>query len=271
MLKLKRYAIQTTPDDTAHLVHVQLPRVNYRALFLTLRYPVLWVHEELLQAWLPLEVDFNFINRLSAYKAPDERFERRLMALGLNVEPIPSRAVLAESMRRDGVVIVRGLFTRGMCKQLADYYFRQPETHNRWDDLPGTKRTSVNNMLLMRHMHQSTENLARAMLGDVKTSYSFTSAYESGTVLPVHTDRPQCVYNASVMLAIDPSSADPKRWPLMISVNDKVNVAALDIGDAVYYSGIRDPHWREMLPADVQGVLGMFFHYVNEDFTGSLD
>jgi hypothetical protein len=174
-------------------------------------------------------------------------------------------------MKRDGYVVVRKLFAKGACMQMADYYFRQPEAHDRWHDMPGIKRTSVNNSPLMRLAHQSTETLARYLLGAVKTSYSFTSAYESGTTLPVHTDRPQCMHNASVILAIDPSTADPKRWPLMISINGVVHKAELGVGDAVYYSGVKDPHWRDALPEDVQGLLGTFFHYVSDDFAGSLD
>lgn len=265
---IKPYAIQLSPHDP---LPARLPRVDYEALSRTLRYPVLWVYEEVLKTWLPREVESGFIDQLRTYTANDERFERRLHALGLLNEPIPAWDELGASMNRDGYVIVRGLFAKGMCKQMADYYFRQPETHDRWQDMPGIKRTSVNDSPLMRLAHQSTEALAKHILGSVKTSYSFTSAYESGTILPRHTDRPQCMYNASVMLAIDPSNADPKRWPLMISVNDKIDSAELGIGDAVFYSGVRDPHWREVLPADVQGVLGTFLHYVDESFSGSLD
>lgn len=266
---VKPYAIQASPQDPLQVP--ALARVDYDALKRTLRYPLLWVYEEHLQAWLPREVDFGFIDRLRAYQGGDEQFDRRLQKLGLLHEQHATWDSLADAMKRQGFVIVRGLFPVGVCYQMADYYFRQPETHNRWPDMPGIKRTSVNNSPLMRLAHQSTEALARHVLGPIKTSYSFTSAYESGTVLPVHTDRPQCVYNASVMLSIDPSTADPKRWPLMISVNGVTNVAELGIGDAVFYSGVRDPHWRDVLPADVQGVLGTFLHYVHEDFTGSLD
>lgn len=269
MIKIKPYSIQASHQD--RLQAALLPRVDYNALSKTLRYPLLWVYENMLQAWLPREVDFSFIDRLRAYTSDDERFERRLCALGLAEEPLPAWEELAANLKRDGYVVVRKLFARGACAQMADYYFRQPETHDRWNDMPGIKRTSVNNSPFMRLAHQSTETLARYLLGSIKTSYSFTSAYESGTILPKHTDRPQCFYNASVMLSADPLNADLKRWPLMIMINDVQHAAALDVGDAVFYSGVKDPHWRDMLPADIYGVLGTFFHYVDNDFTGSLD
>ena len=269
MVKLKPYSIQASQQDELQIT--LLPRVNYDILSKTLRYPLLWVHEPMLQAWLPREVDFNFIDRLRSYTHDDERFERRLSSLGLVDEPLPTWEELAASMKRDGYVVVRNFFPQGACTLMADYFFRQPETHDRWRDMPGIKRTSVNNSPLMRLAHQSTELLTRYLLGPIKTSYSFTSAYEGGTTLPRHVDRPQCMYNASVMLAIDPSTADSKSWPLMISIDGTVHSAELGIGDAVYYSGVRDPHWREVLPANVQGVLGTFFHYVSEDFAGTLD
>lgn len=266
-MTLKPYIIQLSEEDPLNIPFLE--RVDYRALAQTLRYPLLWVYEGILNSWLPLEVDRAFINRV-AYAA-DDRFNRRLELLGLNQEEQQPWAELNAEMRANGYVIVKNIFSKGVCKLMADYYFRQPETHDRWHDMPGIKRTSVNNSPLMRLAHQSTEQLAKAILGDIKTSYSFTSAYESGTVLPRHTDRPQCVYNASIMLSSDPSTADLKRWPLKLEINGVIHEAKLDVGDAVFYSGVKDPHWRDELPADINGVLGTFFHYVDSTFTGSLD
>lgn len=269
-MNLKPYKIQLSPASSIDIP--KLSRVDYSALFSTLRFPLIWVYEHYLQAWLPREVDSQFLQALASYKPGDERLERRIALLGLAEEPAKLWWENAKSnFERDGYVVVKGLLHPGLCGQLADYYFRQPELHERWQDMPGIKRTSVNNSPLMRLVHQSTEVFARYVLGDVKTSYSFTSAYEAGTTLPKHTDRPQCVYNASIVLSSDPTVADTKRWPLMIEANGKVGAASLEIGDGVFYSGVRDPHWREALPTDINGLLGSFFHYVPSSFTGSLD
>lgn len=269
-MHLKPYKIQLSARDSVDIP--RLPRVDYDALFSTLRFPLVWVYEHYLQAWLPREVDTSFVISLCTYIPGNALLERRILQLGLAEEPVSLWWEDAKTMfETDGYVVVKGLFHPGLCKQFADYYFRQPETHERWQDMPGIKRTSVNNSPLMRLAHQSTETFAKYVLGDVKTSYSFTSAYEAGTVLPRHTDRPQCVYNASIVLASDPTVADTKRWPLMIETKGAVRAAALDVGDAVFYSGVRDQHWRDELPADINGLLGAFFHYVPSSFTGSLD
>lgn len=268
-MNLKPYAIQTATSGLPPDVAV-LSRVDYVALNRTLHYPLLWVYEELLQAWLPHEVDEDLIDRLRSYTGNDERLERRLAMLGLVNEFIPAWDELAIAMKRDGFVVVQGLFSAGMCKQMVDYYERQPELHERWPDLPGIKRTSVNDSPLMRLAHQSTEALARYMLGDIKTSYSFTASYEVGTILPRHIDRSQCVYNASIMLGIDPLTIDPKAWPLMIEIDGRVNVVKLNIGDAVFYSGVKNPHWRDIMPNGVNKIVGTFFHFVPTAFTGSL-
>ena len=266
---LKTYIIQRTPYETVPGEH--LHRVDYEELLKTLRFPVMWVYEHYLQAWLPREVDERLLMSLTGYRPDNERLTRRLEALGLLEGPQVNWEDLRAQFKADGYVRVPKLVPPGYCAQLADYFYRQPETHERWPDMPGIKRTSVNDSPLMRLVHEATLKLSRYVLADdIKTSYSFTAAYEAGTVLPRHTDRPQCVYNASLILGIDPSSADPKAWPLFIEVKGVLHAAALDIGDAVFYAGTRDPHWRDELPSNVHKLLGTFLHYVPASFAGSL-
>lgn len=269
-MPIKPYSIQLTATDPIDAP--RLTRVDYDALCMTLRFPVIWVYEHFLQAWLPREVDHGFIRQLVNYRPGDERLERRIEQLGLfEEEPVTRWEDAKAAFERDGYTVVKRMFHPGLCKQLADYYYRQPELHDRWKDMPGIKRTSVNNSPLMRLVHQSSERFAKYVIGDIKTSYSFTSAYEAGTILPRHTDRPQCVFNASVILGIDPSNADPKAWPLHIEIDGREHLAHLNVGDAVFYSGVKDPHWREELPSNVHMLLGTFFHFVRADWTGSLD
>jgi alkylated DNA repair dioxygenase AlkB len=104
----------------------------------------------------------------------------------------------------------------------------------------------------------------------IKTSYSFASAYESGTALPAHTDRPQCVFNVSLLLGSAPEDATLSDWPLYIRRDNQDHRVDLEAGDGVLYSGTQDLHWREKLPEHLTSVLGVFFHYVPQGFTGSL-
>ena len=65
-----------------------------------------------------------------------------------------------------------------------------------------------------------------------------------------------------------PSLSD---WPLYVKTGDSVYSAKLEIGDAVLYSGTKDLHWRDQMPDNLNNVLGVFFHYVQKNFSGSLD
>ena len=245
----------------------RFPRVNYAALVDTLRFPVIWVYEDYLQAWLPREVDLMCLRKLSNGTLD----QRRLEALGLIEQPLRHWNDLKADLERDGFVIVRQLLPATYCSQLVDYFYRQPDLIERWRDMDGIKRTSMNNSPLMRLVHESTQHLARYVLGDVKTSYSFTASYETGTILPKHTDRPQCVFNASLMLGSNPSGEDLSVWPLHLKVDETVHSIGLNVGDAVFYRGTRDLHWRDEIPASLKSVLGTFLHYVPADFKGSLD
>jgi hypothetical protein len=266
---LKTYIIQRSILEP--IPCERLHRVDYDELLKTMRFPLMWVYEHYLQAWLPREVDERLILSMTGYRLDNDRLMRRLTVLGLLEVPQLRWEDLKDQLKADGYVKVPGIVPAGYCAQLADYFYRQPEVHERWPDMPGIKRTSVNDSPLMRLVHEATLKLALYVLdADIKTSYSFTAAYEAGTVLPRHTDRPQCVYNASVILGVDPSSADPKEWPLFIEVNGVPHAAKLNVGDAVFYAGTRDPHWRNELPANMHRLLGTFFHYVPADFAGSL-
>lgn len=265
---IKPFIAQESPHEIPSQVPL-LPRVDYHALLDTLRFPIIWVYEDYLQAWLPREVDSLFLQKLQANPG-DLKLIPRLDRLGMLESPQMTWDKLRAKFQTDGYVVVK-LLPSGYCSQLYDYFFRQPELTERWADMEGIKRTSVNNSPLMRLIHQSTELMVQYVIGDVKTSYSFTSAYEAGTNLPRHTDRPQCVYNASVMLGSNPAGVSLAGWPLFIEVDGKVNRVELEVGDAVFYSGVKDPHWRDVIPSSLKGVLGTFFHYVPSSFTGSLD
>lgn len=265
---MKRHIVQVTSNDP--IPEPRLHRVDYQRLCRTLHFPLLWVYEPHLEAWLPREVDQECCDILLSGRLT-ENFSRRLELLGMAEDAIEPKERLKHDFLSTGMVVVKHLLPKGYCKQLVDYYRRRPEVQDRWQDLPGIKRTSVNNSPLMRLVHQSTEGFVRHIVGDVKTSYSFTSAYEAGSTLPAHTDRPQCAFNASVILGVDPLDADPREWPLWIETRIGVRAAKLEVGDAVLYSGVKDKHWRDALPESVHGLLGAFFHYVPADFTGSLD
>ena len=283
-IKLRPYVIQETGPgmvwDTSSppMPFFNIPRVDYGELLDSLRYPLIWSYDSLLQGYIPGEVDYAFLKWLQTLPSefdseslpPGRLYQLKIAGL---IEPANRKdpVELTQQMSLQGYVkipqLLDGEYTRLFISQ---YYWRNSHLIERHRDLEGVKRTSVNDLALMRLFHQLSEKLVQSIVPEkIKTSYSFTSAYESGSTLPAHTDRPQCVYNISMMLASQPRTS-LSGWPLFIKHYDVVNSVPLEPGDAVIYSGTNDLHWRDKMPENLSSVLGVFFHYVPVDFTGVL-
>lgn len=278
-MELRPYKIQESRQRLPDQDLYSLSRVDYDALLDTLKFPVVWSYDRMLESWFPAEVDFAFVAFL---KSLPTRFDEKGLAVGRFqqlrraglVEPNRrSREAMLSEIQTKGYVRIQQLLDSEYCRYLmVNYYARNDHMHERHPDMEGIKRTSVNNMPLMRLIHQATEKFVNSMIPErVKTSYSFCAAYEPGSNLPAHTDRPQCVYNISMMLGSAPFRASLAGWPLFIKRGDETNAVTLELGDAVLYSGTRDLHWRDVMPKGLGLVLGVFLHYVPFDFTGSLD
>lgn len=102
--------------------------------------------------------------------------------------------------------------------------------------------------------------LSERLATPVKKSYSFLSLYRDGGICPRHTDRPQCKYT------IDLCVSQKDVWPIYI---DDMPYRLFE-NDAVIYSGTDSPHYRQRLQEGNYCYL-IFFHFVPEDFVGSLD
>lgn len=280
-MELKPFKIQESRDRLPDQQLYSMPRVDYDALLDGLRYPIIWSYDQLLESWLPAEADFSFIafvrslSRAGSFdpkELPQARFQQ-LRRAGLIEPNRRTRQKLLTEMQTKGFVRIPQFLDAEYSRyMMLNYYGRNDHMHERFPDLPGIKRSSVNNMPLMRLIHQSSEKLVNSLIPErVKTSYSFCAAYEPGSNLPAHTDRPQCVYNISLMLGSVPFRASLSGWPLYIKHGEETTAVALEVGDAVLYSGTRDLHWREVMPSNLELVLGVFLHFVPYDFTGSLD
>ena len=104
----------------------------------------------------------------------------------------------------------------------------------------------------------------------VIASYCYLSCYEAGSVLARHKDRPQCAYNLSLVLDMTGPVGEPEPWPIYVEIDGHPEPILLRVGDAVAYSGTELWHWREALPWGQRAIV-CFFHFVPEDFSGSLD
>lgn len=266
---MKPFIIQESPEQRFQAV-LKEHRVDFDKLFADLQYPVVWSYDRWLNGYTPGELSTAGVERLRHGTWTEEIDGPALRKAGLFEPHRPTWEQLRIDFQRDGLVRLPSLFAPEYAAWLSEYFYRQPK-RDRWPDMEGIVRTSLNDLPVMRLLHQQTEALISYVISEkVTPSYSFTSGYEAGSNLPRHTDRPQCVYNISIVLSIEPADQDPRSWPLWIERDGRPFVIRLSAGDGVLYSGVRDPHWRDTMPQGWTAVTGVFFHYVNEGFAGSL-
>lgn len=142
------------------------------------------------------------------------------------------------------------------------------------------------------NIHNQLTDYASELFGErVKPSYSFLSMYDIGGQCPLHIDRPQCRYTIDYLIRQDQKNP----WPICIGpqMSDKErdtvtnphpstdeerlaviqttdwSTCNLKPNDAVCYSGTNSWHYR---PTKSEGSVDLvFFHFVPEGFSGSLD
>jgi hypothetical protein len=103
----------------------------------------------------------------------------------------------------------------------------------------------------------------------VKPSYVYMASYKAGAILEAHTDRVQCDYSVTLCLDYSPDPRATTPWPLYLHKKSGKVTVFQAIGDALLYRGCQIPHSREALPEGHTST-SIFFHFVREDFTGSL-
>ena len=122
-----------------------------------------------------------------------------------------------------------------------------------------------------RFFHRQIATKLSAVAGErVKPSYVYLASYLAGAELKKHVDREQCEYSITFCLDFSPEPALGTPWPICLDTpTGKVKVYQA-MGDGLAYRGTRLPHYRSRL-ADGRTSTSIFFHYVAEDFRGSLD
>lgn len=89
-------------------------------------------------------------------------------------------------------------------------------------------------------------------------------------MLKQHVDREQCEFSVTLCLDYSPEPRVATPWPLRLHKPSGTVTIFQAIGDALLYRGRELPHSREALPEGHTST-SIFFHYVRESFTGSLD
>ena len=157
-------------------------------------------------------------------------------------------------------------------------------------------RTQAHNVPFFVAIHHQLTEVACDILGErVKPSYVFLSRYTDKGICPLHMDRHQCRYTLDYLvrqssdkpwpiyvsdqmsdearLALDenPALAHPKTDEQIVAVKNEQTWHQIDMepNDAVALSGSHSWHYRDRIPEGTADLL--FFHFVPENFNGTLD
>jgi hypothetical protein len=141
----------------------------------------------------------------------------------------------------------------------------------RLGDRQSARRYIAYNEPVARFFHQQIAESLTAIAGEpVKPSYVYMASYLSGAELKKHTDRAQCEFSITLCLDFSPEPKCETPWPIELDTPTGSVKVYQALGDGLAYRGTRLPHYRGVL-AKGQTSTSIFFHYVAEDFAGSLD
>lgn len=141
----------------------------------------------------------------------------------------------------------------------------------RLGDGQSPRRYVAYNDPVARFFHNDITSTLSALAGEpLKPSYVYLASYMSGAELKKHTDREQCEFSITLCLDFAPEPELATPWPIRLETARGTVTVYQALGDGLAYRGTRLPHYRERL-GEGQTSTSIFFHYVSEDFAGSLD
>ena len=118
--------------------------------------------------------------------------------------------------------------------------------------------------------HQLKPVVAEIVGRAVKPSYVYVASYLSGSKLEKHTDREPCEFTINLLLDYSPEPVRESPWPLRLQ-SGQTNITVYQaIGDVLLYRGCELAHYRDTLP-ERNTSTSIFFHYVREEYSGTLD
>ncbi|HZC23959.1 MAG TPA: hypothetical protein VE866_11520 [Candidatus Binatia bacterium] len=138
-------------------------------------------------------------------------------------------------------------------------------------DQQSQRRYVAYNEPVARFFHRQIVRWVTAVAGvPVKPSYVYLAAYLGGAELRKHTDRAQCEFSVTLCLDFSPEPELETPWPIRLDTAHGTITVYQALGDGLAYRGTQVPHYRDRL-GEGQTSTSIFFHYVPDEFTGSLE
>lgn len=226
------------------------------------------------------------LDRIAAEPAEIDRLpdplRERLTALGVLVDESAATAAKAEweravqqaatSFRSGGYAELPSFHCPAIIAFLRQRYRRMArEAALPYGDPQCPTRWTAHNEEAALPLHSALVPAVSAVVGRrVKPSYLYLGVYAEGSALPKHTDREQCEFTLSLLIDYLPDLQGPSPWPLQLHVGDEPLSIYRQLGQSLLFAGREIPHSRPPLPAGHMSS-SIFFHFVSEDFRGSID
>ena len=138
-------------------------------------------------------------------------------------------------------------------------------------DEQSSRRYVAHNESVARFFQHQMANAVSAIVGEpIKPSYVYLGSYLSGAELKKHTDRQQCEFSVTLCLDFSPEPDVATSWPIRLDTREGTVKVYQALGDGLVYRGTKVPHYRHALAEGCTST-SIFFHYVPEDFAGSLE
>jgi hypothetical protein len=275
-----RVALQTGDEPPAHL-SARLPFLDR----FSPRRPLVWVEDagtQTLAAYWLTPGQAQLIERLrSGTIAPAElepevaaRFREAQILIAPEREAARARAWqrACEDLRRDlhtGQYAALRKIIRPPQLAALRRYFRALDAGGHLKASSNTHyahhRRSIYDEETARFVQQQITALVnRITPAPVRPSHCQVSVYQPGAFLRRHKDRPQYVWNLSLVVDARPELEEAGAWPICVEVDGQTREVRLEIGDAVLYRGSEFTHWRDALPED-QSVTLLFCFFSPTD------
>lgn len=178
----------------------------------------------------------------------------------------------SELFRNRGYAPLRGLIHPFHIAALRRYYRQRLRSRTiPLGDGQSSRRYVSYNDPVARFFHRQMATTLTTIVGEpIKPSYVYLASYLEGAELKKHVDRAQCEFSVTLCLDFSPEPALATPWPICLDTpTGRVRVYQM-LGDGLAYRGTQLPHYRSKLPGG-QTSTSIFFHYVSENFIGSLD
>ncbi len=174
--------------------------------------------------------------------------------------------------RKKGYAPLHGLIHPFHIASLRRYYrYLIRSGQIRLGDGQSPLRYVAYNEPVARFFHRQLTGALSAVAGErLKPSYVYLASYLGGAELKKHTDREQCEFSITLCLDFSPEPVLETSWPIRLDTPSGQVTVYQALGDGLAYRGTRLPHYRDPLPLH-QTSTSIFFHYVPESFTGSLE